>query len=1105
MAPAPVVSPVKIGEIAAETGPPPVTTGRPVPAEDRADGSEAQPPNSSDWKYDPKIWAWATLSAMREKATESGVAPESVALTPKDVRTAMADQLGLTPSQRDFIGGVGQEREYMTRCTTMRILLAHCDLIAWRDSSWALTQSGAAITESQFHELIDSRLESFGPGEGPSQAHRRYRGHPGFPDGTTVASRNALPSAPSAPSRLGRDSSSPAKRWAYDRRVWGAATLIAIRNVINRGVEQYAPNSEVAYEMERVLHLSPRATQIVSRLNPAEPEYKARCHTMRLHLWVAGFVEKRSGESGWRLTEAGVSADADDVVAGLDRVAQFSRADILQWNASRPIRGSVVGDTSAFLSSGNSALADDGLVPWAELRTHLGSLVELSADPDSGQANTQSQPEVELASAADLPGDAGVAVTNPAISSSADRDSRADEEATRETNVDRSATDATLGAIENDESDDADASKWAAYATDQGLAPESVPYIASITMGVVHEAANHAYEPTAQMINDRVLAHLRETGIAGDRDDLHWSQGSAWWWRFHLARMCLWQGAEAVHPADSEAIGLYDTTAGFAIAEDIGSREPDNVLQAVQRFLGKRELIDWKYDYRAWTWEVLLMFRACAIDESSQRQVATLADLTRALSEALPAIAESVEDEEIVMSALDRRRPEYVVRTHAAVRYLEYLGLCTEMPRRGSHVAWALTEKGDEIKRDEFDDQLGVLADVTRDDLVALGFGGGVLQAQYPGTSDLGNVDSLRKSKRWSDLELCAQVVRELKEAGRGGVEQGALWNAVGQEVGVERPLAKRPDLVPWRSNTGKGNKPVQNLLAYRLMHVMRALSIGPSPTIEKADVGGKLGWRLAEGTGTPDVEDQDDAADFGPFAAMYFQRHDYSTWRTKPWMTEFCNTLNDIADGDGSLFEELTARLLEAAGGGAVEAHLSQKNTALDHMGIDIVAKSRSRQKVGQMGDVSIYAYDGVEEVMVLQCKHLRGEVSRDQARKVYDAAGEWDRRATGNFRVTTAILVTLGDLNEEANESLWWTPAAEAGSDEKDQDDGPRVEVWDGGRVLRLVEQYKVGVKEMDADGTNELEVDVEYLEQLARKAGIKVGTNEVNAGDSSDANGI
>ena len=1050
-----------------------------------------------DWAYDVQEWAWATLSAMRQKAAMSGLAPESVRLTAKDIRTAMANQLGLTPSQRDFVGGVNGEREYMARCTTMRNLLAHCDLIAWQDGSWVLTRSGTGVTASQFHNLLDTRLESFGPGEGPSRIYQQYRGHPEFPDAVSVANKKTAPAR------------HPSDRWLYDRHVWGAATLVAVRSVVEADATALAANNSITYEVERILRLSPQAKRVISRRNPAEPDYKARCHTMRLHLLVAGFTEKRVGEPGWRLTEKGESATADEVFEGLDLAARHTSDSLSRWQSNQPAVSQAAGlHPTEFFYPGNSALPEGGAASLAALRIRVNSTAQPVAVADSEAATPPTSPDARLSPLADT--------TESSADDDAELPTAAEDDAgptlPNAPTQDQATTDEDTA--EDGEPDDGMAAKWVSYAVDQELAHDSLPYVACVTMSVVHEVVEqeHGYLPTAQMINDRLVEHLRETSAASDRDGLHWSQGSVWWWRFHLARMSLWHGAKAIHPVTDGDVDPYDAGAEFEISDGAANWDPEKLLHDVQQYLDDREPIKWNYDYRAWMWEVLLAFRTRPSDALSRRPVATFKELTRALTNGLPMLAKYVEDDDAPPSAISSQRPEHVVRSLTALRYLQFLNLCSERKNsRQPEPEWELADVGDEIKPDEFYDLLAMFADVTRTDLEDLGFEGvkSDLNLAYAGSDQLANVDELKKNTRRSNTELCVEVVRGLIEADGSEVLESELWERIGQEIGLPMPLArskdqtKKGDLPPWCESEDR----VSTLFAYRMRHVMRALSLEPAPTIqvrsEKQGKRTKYFWQLAERVDRQALmsEISGGTIDFGMDVADYFGRHDYSAWRTEPWMEEFCRKFKELSkksDGkqlDGTLFELLIARLLPKAlsSVGAVEVHHIEKNDSLDDDAVDIVVKVRRTRRVGDIGDIPVYDHGGPEEVWLVQCKYQR-VLRAAPAERIFGAARRLRAAAGEDYPVTTALLVYLGDLDDAGSAKVSLSLRSEGSRDASSEellssatpvnDDGLHFAVWDGGKVLQLIKEHGIGVRGVgdgDAGESDELEVDVEWLEQL------------------------
>ena len=1169
-----------------------------------------------DWAYDVEEWAWATLSAMRRMAVaKSPDQPTSAPLTSVDIRREMAVGLGLTPEQLNFEGGLNREREYATRCTTMRLLLEDSALLWQFSGEYRLTNEGVAISQAQFQERVQQQLKLFDETarSGPMRLHSLYRGRhfpretvPTQPSGTPgtlqleqeiaqlawarlrlmggsirvgdlrdyiesagdsrafsylsyarvrggesefhyrerhirqalsevgylvrqpatvpesdsdllfltergqkadwgevwasiTAHLNSAFYSPRSqtttgddvnPQRLRQRGDSSSRKWLYDRHLWGLATLAALRRATS-GERPFAPNLSVTYELARILDLPRYKAQIPSQFNPTEPEYKARCHTMRLHLKLAGFIEKRPDESGWRLTEQGQRATSQDVIDELDRVSRITPRELHDLNHAAGVGAT---DTTAFFYAGRSTLTDDGLTSVQKLRD------ELFDQPHRFQARDSIDDGSSLDSVAAVldeqhrgGSDPEGAVRQTPNGSSAT--SAVVEQQHTQTVPDRvSVEDFAELVVEDEGGADVDDDEWLVYANDRGAPYDSITWLACATMHVLQGADQHGYNPTVQMINDRVgtLLNLEEHAANSESPNRSWSQGSSLWLRLHLARMALEQGAGVLETVAGSGVDAVDPNTTFAVVSGALDRTEDDVIAQVEKFWDRREVLEWQYDYQAWAWEVLLAFRACPIPPAADYPTGTLPDITRALVARLPGVREL--DERIV-SELDKQRDEHVVRSHTALLYLEHLELCERRSERQSgHLVWTLTDEGDDIQREDLYDRLAIFTEATLDDLAMVGLDRQTRTIVYRGNPALADIEQLKESSRRSDLQLCQEIIKELVDAEELEVEE--LWRRVGDGIGLSDPLSSKNDLPPWRSGGPKAK--VRNLFAYRMMHATRALTTGPSPLLELSPrfEGKARICRLTEsGQAIGKREDAEGAPDFGQHVAAYFERHDYEAWRTENWMREFCNQLNVLADGDGTLFEVLMCRLLERMGGETFSVHHVNKNDVLDQRGFDIVVRKRESQLVGRLGQVPIYSHTGVEDVWVVQCKHTKNLLPLDQAVKVYNTAVEFDNRASGAYRVTTATLATLGDLEDDANDSAWWMGRSQNDVNQEEASgmgvadgDGPEFEVWDGGRVLRLIAEYQVGVKNVrhdeiqdDGDGDGELEVDVEYLRKL------------------------
>ena len=1167
-----------------------------------------------DWAYDVQEWAWATLSAMRRLAGDLAPdEPTSAPLTSAAIRLEMAVGLGLTPEQLNFTGGLNREREFVTRCTTMRLLLEESELLQQSSGEYRLTNEGATISQARFQERVQQQLESFDEPvrSTPMRLHRLYRGRhfPGetarslqleqeiaqrtwarlrvvrgsirvgdlrqylesagdsraFPqlsyarkrggeleshyrerhirqalseEGYLVREPASIPESDSDllsltergqkadwgevwasitahlnsasysprsqatteddvnPQRPRQHGGSSSRKWIYDRHLWGLATLAAIR----RGISEERPftsNSSVTYELARILDLPRYKAQIPSQFNPAEPEYKARCHTMRLHLKLAGFVEKRPDESGWRLTEQGQSATSQEVIDELDRVSRITPGELHDLDHAAGVGAT---DTTAFFYAGRSTLTDDGLTSVQKLRDELFDQSHRFQARDS----IDDAPSLDSAAAGLGEQHRGDSEPEGAVRQTPDWSSvtstTVQQQRTQTVPDSVSDEDFAEPVVEDEDEDGAevDDDEWLVHANERGFPYDSVTWLACATMSVLKEADQDGYSySTVQMINDRVgtLLNLEERTANGESPKRSWAQGSSLWLRLHLARMALAQGAGVIETAAGSGVDAVDPSATFAVVSGALDRTEDDVIAQVEKFWDRREVLKWQYDYRAWMWEVLSAFRACPIPPMARYPTGTLPDITHTLVARLPGMRDL---DERIFSEFDKQRDEHVVRSHTALLYLEHLKLCERTSeQQGGHRIWALTDEGNDIRREDLYDRLAIFAETTLDDLASVGVGMD-RQARliaYRGNPALVDIERLKESSRFSDLDLCWEIIKELVDAEE--LELKKLWRRVGDRIRPSRPPGAKNDLPPWRRGGPKAKVP--NLFAYRMMHATRALTTGPSPLLELRPKSGQpqTCFLTEDGQAIGKREDAEGAPDFGQHVSDYFERHDYETWRTENWMREFCNQLNALADGDGTLFELLMCRLLERMGGETFTVHHVGNDKELDQRGFDIVVRKREWQLAGRLGQVPIYT--GAEDVWVVQCKHTQKLLPLDQTVKVYHSAVEFDNRAGGAYRVTTAILATLGDLEDAANEAAWWTgrPQIDAGQEEESEagmadDDRLQFDVWDGGRILRLIAAHKVGVKNVrhdetqdDGDGDGELEVDVEYLRKLKEEA--------------------
>lgn len=169
--------------------------------------------------------------------------------------------------------------------------------------------------------------------------------------------------------------------------------------------------------------------------------------------------------------------------------------------------------------------------------------------------------------------------------------------------------------------------------------------------------------------------------------------------------------------------------------------------------------------------------------------------------------------------------------------------------------------------------------------------------------------------------------------------------------------------------------------------------------------------------------------------------------------------------------------------------ATVQEPNDYLDRAGVDVVVDVQIRGRVGIGGEFSS---------LLMQCKrYFVNEISPDAASKLFATTmwlkGQADRGDV-KFGVLGARLAFLGDLSREATWTFWalrsaWNAIAgvatdgDTASDTATTTDRPDLiwDIWDGQRILWLMEEYGVGVY-VDDDGA--VKADVEYLKDLANQ---------------------
>ena len=326
-----------------------------------------------------------------------------------------------------------------------------------------------------------------------------------------------------------------------------------------------------------------------------------------------------------------------------------------------------------------------------------------------------------------------------------------------------------------------------------------------------------------------------------------------------------------------------------------------------------------------------------------------------------------------------------------------------------------------------------------------------------------------------SDREMCVALLKSLsgKESAKAGLTEDELFDALVEVLNVpDAYMALRGP--PW----GKKRSRLGPLLRYRFEHVLRALSIGQCGAIRQGDLQIADGrWFLTvDGVGLVETNPQD----VWPQVAEYFSLHFYEDWRTDQWMVELIDVLAESGT-DGTPFEYLCADLLAEMG------HLDQVDVQgpgrLDSEGVDIVAKFR-KEPIARVGTVDIFA-PSRDSVLLVQCKRwLTEEVRTDAVSKLWahwtQLKGSW----TDDYESNGALLIVAGDLERQAELTFWTLDGLNAAGEESAATGGGADRawsVWDGGRVLRLMRQYQVGVSE-SRDGS--VSVDKEYIRALSKR---------------------
>ena len=369
-----------------------------------------------------------------------------------------------------------------------------------------------------------------------------------------------------------------------------------------------------------------------------------------------------------------------------------------------------------------------------------------------------------------------------------------------------------------------------------------------------------------------------------------------------------------------------------------------------------------------------------------------------------------------------------------------------------------------------------------------------------------------------SDLDLCVATLlalpRDLDRENHPPRERDIIGE-VANRLDIPGSWLDENSAGPWVANGAwarmvKRRKRVAHLLAYRIEHVFRALSVEQAGLIRDVAVNeGDVGrWALTEkGLAVVQLgllEGENAGQVLGKrYDAIpeYFGMH-ATAWRAEDagWVravVERFRGMTTVAPEPGGrkmegrevrgrAFELLIADLIEDLDG-VSSVEIQDSNEYLDKAGVDLVEKSE-----GQL-------MGGRPTAMLIQCKYNPlADVQSDAASKLF-ATTVWLRTLSQRkelaYEVAGARLVFIGDLSREATWTFWALKAvvepmsaagreADINNDDVESDGTPKNlvwEVWDSWKVFQLMKEHKIGVR-VDQGSDGELvELDEGYFEKL------------------------
>ena len=348
-----------------------------------------------------------------------------------------------------------------------------------------------------------------------------------------------------------------------------------------------------------------------------------------------------------------------------------------------------------------------------------------------------------------------------------------------------------------------------------------------------------------------------------------------------------------------------------------------------------------------------------------------------------------------------------------------------------------------------------------------------------------------------SDVDLCMAILQTLEKAFDGpapsfeDIKKGLLNETA---IPVEYDGAPPP---PWVERIKKSGdtsaKRFGSLLEFRLDHALRAMSLHRTGLIRSAEIASeghhwnltRAGYEIVRETGN------DGYQQLGKLTEDYFNIHDYSSWETAGWITEFMTQLIALGE-DGMMFEHLCLELLSKV---HPDSRVEQSapngwldSNAVDHLVTTIQEPDDEQQVMNRLDS----------KLLLVQCKRwATREVDAGQIAKLFASAARFRAQAYNNRELNDiegARFIYLGSLSHDATWIYWalrdaWEtldePASTSGQVENSQPQ-LRWELWDGAKLFTLIKEYEIGVR-VDQD-SDIITIDDAFFDHLKKEASLR-----------------